>query len=85
MEAKPQLSELETRVLDFERQWYTYGGAKDHAIAENFDMTTTAYLQVLNSLLDNPAAYEHDPILIKRLRRIRAARQRNRASMRMAQ
>lgn len=78
------LSELETRVLEFERQWHTFGGAKEHAIREQFDMSTTGYFQILNSLLDNPAAYMEDPILIKRLRRIRDGRQRHRAQSRMA-
>ncbi len=82
--AESQLSELEAQVLEFERRWYTYGGPKDHAIREKFDMTATAYFQVLNSLLDNAAAYQRDPILIKRLRRIRDSRQRSRAQSRIA-
>lgn len=80
----PGLSELEAGVLDFERRWYTYGGAKDHAIRERFDLSAAGYFQVLNSLLENPAAYAVDPILVKRLRRIRDSRQRNRAQARIA-
>ena len=79
-----ELSTLEAAVLEFERRWYTYGGAKDHAIRERFDMSAAAYFQVLNSLLENPAAYVADPILIKRLRRIRDSRQRHRAQARIA-
>lgn len=79
-----ELSTLESAVLEFERRWYTYGGAKDHAIRERFDLSAAAYFQVLNSLLENPAAYAADPILIKRLRRIRDSRQRDRAQARIA-
>lgn len=79
-----QLSTLEQKVLEFERKWHTLGGAKEHAIREQFNMSSTAYFQVLNSLLDNPLAYAQDPILIKRLRRIRDGRQRDRAQSRMA-
>lgn len=79
-----ELSTLESAVLEFERHWYTYGGAKDHAIRERFDLSAAAYFQVLNSLLENPAAYAADPILIKRLRRIRDSRQRDRAQARIA-
>ena len=74
-----ELSELEVAVLEFERRWWKYGGAKDHAIRERFDMSATSYFQILNSLLDNPAALASDPMLVKRLRRIRSTRQSERA------
>ena len=80
----PELSELEVSVLEFERRWWKYGGAKDHAIRERFDMSATSYFQILNSLLDNPAALADDPMLVKRLRRIRAARQSERAQARIS-
>lgn len=83
-EESAQLGELEAAVLEFERVWYSYGGAKDHAIRERFGMSATAYFQILNSLLDDRAAYAADPILIKRLRRIRDRRQRDRAQSRIA-
>ncbi|WP_309132259.1 DUF3263 domain-containing protein [Brevibacterium sp.] len=80
----PELSELEVSVLEFERRWWKYGGAKDHAIRERFDMSATSYFQILNSLLDNPAALASDPMLVKRLRRIRSARQSERAQARVS-
>ena len=79
-----ELSELEVAVLEFERRWWKYGGAKDHAIRERFDMSATSYFQILNSLLDNPAALASDPKLVKRLRRIRSTRQSERAQARVS-
>lgn len=79
-----QLTELESEILRFEGQWHTYGGAKDHAIRERFDMSAAEYFQVLGRLLDSPAAYAEDPILIKRLRRIRDSRQNTRGHARIA-
>ncbi|GAA1616879.1 MULTISPECIES: DUF3263 domain-containing protein [Brevibacterium] len=79
-----ELSELEVSVLEFERRWWKYGGAKDHAIRERFDMSATSYFQILNSLLDNPAALASDPMLVKRLRRIRTTRQSERAQARVS-
>lgn len=79
-----RLTDMQCAVLDFERQWYTYGGSKDTAIRQRFDLSAAEYFQLLNSLLDNPDAYAHDPILIKRLRRIRDTRQRGRAASRIA-
>ncbi|MGR6091353.1 DUF3263 domain-containing protein [Brevibacterium sp. CSND-B09] len=79
-----ELNELEVAVLEFERRWWKYGGAKDHAIRERFDMSATSYFQILNSLLDNPAALASDPMLVKRLRRIRSTRQSERAQARVS-
>lgn len=68
------LTELETRILDFERQWWRYAGAKESAIKELFDMTPPAYYQLLNNLIDRDDALLAQPMLVKRLRRLREAR-----------
>ncbi len=77
------LSERDREVLAFERQWWKYAGAKEQAIRELFDMSATRYYQVLNALIDSPAALAHDPMLIKRLRRMRQSRQRARTARRL--
>ncbi len=77
------LSERDREIIAFERQWWKYAGSKESAIKELFDMSATRYYQVLNALIDNPAALEHDPMLIKRLRRLRATRQRARSARRL--
>ena len=68
------LSDLEIRVLDFERSWWRYAGAKESAIKELFDLTPARYYQLLNDLIDKDAALAAAPILVKRLRRLREAR-----------
>lgn len=70
-------------ILAFERQWWKYAGAKEQAIKELFDMSATRYYQVLNALIDTPEALEADPMLVKRLRRLRASRQRARSARRL--
>ena len=77
------LTRREHDILAFERQWWKYAGSKEDAIKELFSMSATRYYQVLNALIDNPAALEHDPMLIKRLRRLRATRQRARSARRL--
>jgi hypothetical protein len=77
------LSERDRDILDFERQWWKYAGAKEAAVREKFDMSSTRYYQVLNALIDRPEALEHDPLLVRRLRRLRAARQRQRSARRL--
>jgi hypothetical protein len=78
-----QLDRRDREILAFERQWWKYAGAKEQAIRELFDMSATRYYQVLNALLDSPEALEADPMLIKRLRRMRASRQRARTTRRL--
>jgi hypothetical protein len=78
-----ELTEREQAILSFERQWWKYAGAKEQAIRDLFDMSATRYYQVLNALIDRPDAMTFDPMLVKRLRRLRAARQRARSARRL--
>ncbi len=80
-----QLSDRDREILAFERQWWRYAGAKENAVAELFGMTATRYYQILNALIDLPEALAHDPMLVKRLRRLRGARQRQRSARRLGQ
>jgi hypothetical protein len=77
------LSERESAILAFERQWWKYAGAKETAIRDLFDMSATRYYQTLNALIDRPEALVHDPMLVKRLRRLRTTRQRTRSARRL--
>jgi Protein of unknown function (DUF3263) len=79
-EGEPALSARDAQVLAFERQWWRHAGAKEQAIRDTFDLSATRYYQILNGLLDDPAALRHDPMLVGRLRRLRATRTRTRSS-----
>lgn len=79
----PTLSDRDRQILEFERAWWKYAGAKEAAIRERFEMSSTRYYQVLNALIDTPEALEADPLLVRRLRRLRAARQRQRSARRL--
>ncbi len=81
--AAEELSERDQDILAFERQWWRFAGAKEQAIRETFDMSATRYYQVLNALIDREAALAYDPLLVKRLRRLRTARQRARSARRL--
>ena len=78
------LTERERQVLAFERQWWRRAGAKEQAIRDLFGFSSTRYYQLLNGLLDNPLALAYDPVLVKRLRRLRASRTRIRTAGRVA-
>ncbi|MFR9750657.1 DUF3263 domain-containing protein [Nocardia sp. 004] len=77
------LSRRELDILAFERQWWKYAGAKEEAIRELFGMSPTRYYQVLNAVVDRQEALAADPMLVKRLRRLRASRQKARAARRL--
>ncbi|HEX7746292.1 MAG TPA: DUF3263 domain-containing protein, partial [Micromonosporaceae bacterium] len=74
----PALTDREQRILAFERQWWRHAGAKEQAIRDTFQLSATRYYQLLNNLLDNPAALAADPVLVGRLRRLRSTRTRSR-------
>lgn len=81
--APPDLLDARSRsILDFEREWWKHAGAKQRAVRERFGLSPTRYYQLLNRLIDDDAALAYDPMLVKRLRRLRAARQRQRARRR---
>ena len=86
-EDSPEIADGLTRrehdILAFERQWWKFAGVKEEAIKELFSMSATRYYQVLNALVDRPEALAADPMLVKRLRRLRASRQKARAARRL--
>lgn len=83
LQSGPELTELEQSILGFERQWWRYAGAKESAIRETFELSATRYYQILNALIDRPESLAVDPMLVKRLRRMRASRQRARSARRL--
>ena len=76
-DAKPELTERGRAILVFERQWWKHAGAKEQAIRDTFGLSATRYYQLLNGLLDDPAALAFDAVLVGRLRRLRASRTRH--------
>ena len=74
------LTDLETRILEFERNWWRFAGAKESAIKELFDLSAPRYYQLLNDLIDREDALAAAPMLVKRLRRLREARMQARTA-----
>ena len=69
-----QSSELDLRLLDFEREWWRYGASKESGVKENFGISLSQYYERLNHLIDSDEALTAQPLLVKRLRRLRAQR-----------
>lgn len=79
-----RLTPLAKDILAFERTWWSQSGAKESGIRERFDLSSTRYYQLLNELLDDPEALAHDPLLVKRLRRLRDQRRLARSAARLS-
>ena len=62
MDVRSGLSAEEEKILALERQWWKYAGAKDQAIRDQLGMTSVAYYQTLNRLIDTEEALTHDPM-----------------------
>ena len=72
------LTDEERAILDFERTWWTLDGPKETLLQERFALSADRYYQVLNELLERPEALEHDPLVVRRLLRLRDRRRRAR-------
>ncbi|WP_173923685.1 DUF3263 domain-containing protein [Agromyces sp. Marseille-P2726] len=68
------LDERAVRVLAFEARAWQHPGVKAEAIREEFGISAARYYRILGDLIDSPAALRHDPMLVKRLQRMREAR-----------
>lgn len=77
------LSARDERILSFERQWSNHAGAKEEAIRLEFALSAARYYQVLNAVLELPGAVAFDPMLVKRLHRIRDLRTEARSAHRV--
>ncbi|MCK8680595.1 MULTISPECIES: DUF3263 domain-containing protein [Streptomyces] len=73
-----RLSDRDRALLAMERLSWPGPGAKERAIRERLALSPTRYYQLLNALLDDPAALAHDPVTVNRLRRLRTTRESHR-------
>lgn len=72
------MNDRDRAILEFEAEWRRHAGAKEEAIRSELSLTPARYYQLLGRLIDTTDAQQHDPMLVKRLRRIRDDRQRTR-------
>ncbi|MCD5346424.1 DUF3263 domain-containing protein [Agromyces sp. H3Y2-19a] len=68
------LDDRQLRVLAFEARAWQQPARKAEAIRDEFGISAARYYRILGELIDSPAALRHDPMLVKRLQRLRSAR-----------
>ena len=72
------LTDRDRSIIEFERTWWSEDSSKESIIRERFELSTTRYYELLGELIDSDEAYEFDPLVIRRLRRLRDRRRRAR-------
>lgn len=77
------LSDRDREILELEKRPWAYDGSKEQVIRDKFGLSSTQYYQVLNRLIDTEAAIAAEPMVVKRLRRRRAQRQKQRTARRL--
>ncbi|MGH9301183.1 MAG: DUF3263 domain-containing protein [Acidimicrobiales bacterium] len=78
------LSDRDRAMLDFEREWWALPGSKERRIRNEFSLAATTYYRLLNVLIETAEALEYDPLVVRRLRRLRSKRRRARFEGRFA-
>ncbi len=74
LSGRDELSEHELALLEFEDRTWRNPGTKEQEIRLQFGISAARYYQLLNALIDSPAAARYDPLLVGRLRRMRSGR-----------
>lgn len=75
-----ELTERDRAILALETLWPRHSGAKEEVIRAQLGMSAVRYYQLLGRLIESEAALEYDPMLVRRLRRLRDSRAAKRRS-----
>ncbi len=79
------LTERDQAIIEFEQSWWSEDASKESIIRERFELSTTRYYELLGELIDSDEAYAYDPLVIRRLRRLRDRRRKARFERRIEQ
>jgi hypothetical protein len=72
------LDERSAAMLDFERDWWNNPEPRELVIRARFQCSPEEYHAELTKVLEDPAAMDHDPLVVRRLKRLRLRARRAR-------
>ena len=75
------LSDRDKAILRFEEERLNDIGSKHDAIRNTFGISHQRYYQLVNALIDTQAAEAYRPLVVHRLRRLRAERAETRKAL----
>ncbi len=78
------LTDLERALLALERDWWRDGASRAEAARRRLGLAAADHARLIGALIDRSDAEAHDPVLVRRLRRMRDARRSERAGRRVA-
>ncbi|HAN07500.1 MAG TPA: hypothetical protein DCP89_03285 [Acidimicrobiaceae bacterium] len=78
------LTEREKDILDFEQSWWSLSVPREQAVRDRFQLTETEYDELLEVLIATEAALEAEPLLVRRLRRMKDRRRQEHVARRTA-
>jgi hypothetical protein len=70
------LSAEDRAILDLERTWWQGSKRKEQAILERLGLTPAVYYRRRSRLVERPEAMDYDPMVVRRLQRLRDRRRR---------
>lgn len=73
------LTDRDRAMLALEAAWPRHNGSKEQTIRATLGMSPARYYQLLDRLIATEQALAHDPMLVRRLRRLREDRVDKRA------
>ncbi|QDP44158.1 hypothetical protein SEA_JUJU_42 [Gordonia phage JuJu] len=68
------MTDEDRALLEFAAHRWHFAGNHAAAVHAEFGISVTRFWQRVNNLLDDPAALEHSPVVVNRLRRLRSRR-----------
>lgn len=74
------LTDRDRAILTLEAAWPRHSGMKEEKIRTQLGMSPPRYYQLLGRLIETEQALQFDPLLVRRLRRLRDARTAQRST-----
>ena len=65
------LSDRDRAILEFEQRWWLEPGTKEAALRSTLDLSPSRYRELLYALIDDPDAMAVDPLVVRRVRKVR--------------
>lgn len=76
------LTEREAAILAMAKRRFVFPGQREAALRDELGLTGTRYHQLLARIIDTPAALAAEPVLVRRLLRLREQRAARRSASR---
>ena len=81
---RQELNQRDRDILEFEQSWWESEIPMDQGVRERFQLTEAEYVAALDELIASDEALAAEPLLVRRLRRLRDRRRKQHSARRTA-